>query len=124
MIAFGTLTTALSFYLVSLAMNWAIQAFGLTGVADPASLTALMILLSLYGLVLMPINNAFSRWRERMADDYALEATGKSGAFASAFTRLANQNLSEIDPQPWVVVLFYSHPPLSARIIKAEKWGQ
>jgi STE24 endopeptidase len=124
MIAFGTLTTALSFYLVSLAMNWAIQAFGLTGVADPASLPALMILLSLYGLVLMPINNAFSRWRERMADDYALEATGKSGAFASAFTRLANQNLSEVDPQPWVVVLFYSHPPLSARIIKAEKWGQ
>jgi STE24 endopeptidase len=124
MIAFGTLTTALSFYLVSLAMNWAIQAFGLTGVADPASLPALMILLSLYGLVLMPINNAFSRWRERMADDYALEATGKSGAFASAFTRLANQNLSEIDPQPWVVVLFYSHPPLNTRIVKAEKWGE
>jgi STE24 endopeptidase len=124
MIAFGTLTTALSFYLVSLAMNWAIQAFGLTGIADPASLPALMILLSLYGLILMPINNAFSRWRERMADDYALEATGKSDSFAEAFTRLANQNLSEVDPQPWVVFLFYSHPPLNARIAKAEKWGQ
>ena len=124
MIGFGTLTTALSFYLVSLAMNWAIQAFGLTGIADPASLPALMILLSLYGLILMPINNAFSRWRERMADDYALEATGKSDSFASAFTRLANQNLSEVDPQPWVVFLFYSHPPLNARIAKAEKWGQ
>jgi STE24 endopeptidase len=124
MIAFGTLTTALSFYLVSLAMNWAIQAFGLTGIADPASLPALMILLSLYGLILMPINNAFSRWRERMADDYALEATGKSDSFASAFTRLANQNLSEVDPQPWVVFLFYSHPPLNARIAKAEKWGK
>jgi STE24 endopeptidase len=124
MIGFGTLTTALSFYLVSLAMNWAIQAFGLTGIADPASLPALMILLSLYGLILMPINNAFSRWRERMADDYALEATGKSDSFASAFTRLANQNLSEVDPQPWVVFLFYSHPPLNARIAKAEKWGK
>lgn len=123
MIAFGTLTTALSFYLVSLAMNWAIGAFGLRGVADPASLPALMILLSLYGLLLMPIENAFSRWRENMADDYALEATGKSEAFASAFTRLANQNLSDVDPQPWVVFLFYNHPPLNARIAKAKKWG-
>lgn len=124
MIAFGTLTTAVSFFLVSLAMDWAVQTFGLNGVADPASLPALMILLSLYGLLLMPIENAFSRWRENLADDYALEATGKSQAFASAFTRLANQNLSDVDPQSWVVFLFYSHPPLNARIAKAEKWGQ
>jgi len=124
MIAFSTLTTALSLYLVSLVMGWAVQIFGLTGVSDPASLPALMILLSLYGLILMPIENAFSRWRERMADDYALESTGKSQAFTSAFTRLANQNLSDVDPQPWVVFLFYNHPPLNARIAKAEKWGQ
>ena len=124
MITFGTLTTALSFFLVSLAMDWAVQSFGLNGVADPASLPALMILLSLYGLVLMPINNAFSRWRENLADDYALESTGKAQAFASAFTRLANQNLSDVDPQSWVVFIFYSHPPLNTRIAKAEKWGE
>ena len=51
-----------------------------------------------YGLITMPIDNAVSRWRERMADDYALQATGKTEAFASAFTRLANQNLGECGP--------------------------
>ncbi|MBW6467303.1 MAG: M48 family metallopeptidase [Brevefilum sp.] len=124
LIGFSTLVTALGFFLVSLAMDWAISAFGLTGVADPAGLPALMILLSLYQLVTMPIENAFSRWREGKADDYALKATHKPEAYASAFTRLANQNLSDIDPEPWVVFLFYNHPPLNARIAKAEAWAE
>jgi hypothetical protein len=34
----------------------------------------------------MPLENALSRWRESMADEYALKSTGKSEAFASAFT--------------------------------------
>ncbi len=122
LIGFSTLLTALGFYLMSLAMDWAIAAFGLTGVADPAGLPALMILLSLYQLIIMPIDNAFSRWREGKADDYALQATGKAAAYATAFTRLANQNLSDVDPEPWVVAMFYSHPPLRERIAKAEAW--
>jgi STE24 endopeptidase len=124
LIGFGTLVTALGFFLVSLAMDWAISAFGLTSIADPAGLPALMILLSLYQLVTMPIENAFSRWREGKADDYALRATDKAEAYASAFTRLANQNLSDIDPEPWVVFMFYNHPPLRARIAKAKSWRE
>ncbi len=122
LIGFGTVLTALGLYLVSLGMNWAIGAFGLSGVADPAGLPALMILLSLYQLVIMPIDNAFSRWRERLADDYSLSATGKPSAYKTAFTRLANQNLGELDPERWVVFFFYSHPPLNERIAKAEAW--
>jgi STE24 endopeptidase len=51
-----------------------------------------------------------------------LEMTGKNQAFAAAFTRLANQNLSDVDPEPWVVFLFYSHPPLKQRIRIAEDY--
>ncbi len=122
LIGFSTLLITLGFFLVSLVLNWAVNTFGLTGVADPAGLPVLMILLSLYQLVVMPISNAFSRWRERMADDYALETTDKPEAFASAFKQLANQNLGEVDPEPWVVFLFYNHPPLRDRITKAENW--
>jgi len=122
MIGFSTLLTSLGFYIVSITMNWTISTFGLMGVADPAGLPALMILLSIYQLVMMPIDNAFSRWRETLADDYALVATEKPQAFSSAFTRLANQNLGEVDPEPWVIFLFYSHPPLKERIAKAENW--
>jgi STE24 endopeptidase len=122
LIAFGTLSTTLSLYLASLALNWAIRYFGFTGPADIAAFPALGLIFGAYGLVTMPIDNAISRWRERMADDYALQSTGKTEAFASAFTRLANQNLGEVDPEKWVVFLFYSHPPLGERIAKANRW--
>ena len=122
LITFGTLSTTLSLFLASLALNWAIDYFGFTGPADVAAFPALMLIFSAYGLITMPIDNAVSRWRERMADDYALQSTGKSEAFASAFTRLANQNLGEVDPEKWAVFLFYSHPPLGERIEKANTW--
>ncbi len=123
LIAFGTLSTLLGFYLASLAMNWAVARFGFMGVSDVAAFPALGLILGAYGLVTGPIDNAFSRWRERMADEYALEATGKNEAFASAFVRLANQNLGEVDPERWVVFMFYSHPPLRDRIEMAKHWG-
>lgn len=122
LIAIGTLSTLVSFYLASLAMNWAVAAFGFAGVGDVAAFPALALVLGLYGLITSPLDNAISRWRERMADEYALEATGKKEAFASAFIRLANQNLGEMDPEKWVVFMFYSHPPLSERIAMARGW--
>ena len=124
LIAFGTLSTTLSLYLASLALNWAIGYFNFTGPADVAAFPALGLIFGAYGLITMPIDNAVSRWRERMADDYALESTGKREAFASAFTRLANQNLGEVDPEKWVVFLFHSHPPLGERIAKAYQWKE
>jgi STE24 endopeptidase len=123
LITFGTLSTTLSLFLASVALNWAIRYFGFTGPADVAAFPALGLIFGAYGLITMPIENAVSRWRESMADDYALQATGKREAFASAFTRLANQNLGEVDPEKWVVFLFYSHPPLGERIAKANHWN-
>jgi STE24 endopeptidase len=122
LIGFGTLTTAVGPYLASIVMNWAVSFFGFTSVADVAAFPALTLVISLYGLLIMPLENGFSRWRERLADIYALQATGKNEAFASGFTRLANQNLGEIDPEKWVVILFYSHPPLGERIEMAKNW--
>lgn len=123
LIGFGTLTTTIGLYIASLVLNWAIGFFGFAGPADVAALPALGLILGAYGLITMPLENAISRWRENLADDYALRSTGKAEAFASAFTRLANQNLGEVDPEKWVVFLFYSHPPLGERIEKAIKWS-
>jgi STE24 endopeptidase len=120
-ITFGTLSTTLSLFLASLALNWVIHYFGFTSPADVAAFPALNLIFGAYGLLTMPLGNAVSRWREGLADDYALQATGKREAFASAFTRLANQNLGELDPEKWVVFLFYSHPPLGERIEKARR---
>ncbi len=122
LIAFGTLSTTLSLFIASLALNFAVDFFFFTSAADIAAFPALILILSAYGLLTSPIDNAISRWRENMADDYALSSTKKSEAFASAFTRLANQNLGEVDPEKWVVFMFYSHPPLGKRIEKARNF--
>jgi STE24 endopeptidase len=118
--------TALNFaglYLASLALRWSAAAFGWSGLADPAGLPALALVIGAFDLVSMPLANAFSRWRERMADQFALQLAGHPAAFASAMTRLANQNLAEADPEPWVVAMFYSHPPLRSRIQMAGNSG-
>jgi STE24 endopeptidase len=123
LIAFGMLMTVVGLYLASLALNWAVGYFGFTGPADIAGLPALAVVLGAFGLITQPLGNAISRWRERMADEYALQSTGKTDAFASAFVRLANQNLGEVDPEKWVVFMFYDHPPLGERIKMAESWS-
>ncbi len=122
-IAFGTVSTTLGLYLASVALNWAVGYFGFSGPADIAAFPALALILSVYGLITQPLDNAISRWRERKADEYALQATGKNEAFASAFTRLANQNLGEVDPEKWVVFMFHSHPPLGERIENAGRFA-
>ena len=119
----GTLLTTLGLFIASLALNFAVSYFSFTSSADIAAFPALMLILSAYGLLTSPLENALSRWRENMADDYALTSTKKGEAFASAFTRLANQNLGEIDPEKWVVFMFYSHPPLGERIEKAKRFA-
>jgi len=122
LITFSMVSTTLGLFIASLALKWAIGYFGFESVADVAAFPAFSLIIGAYGLLTMPVENAVSRWRENMADDYALQSTGKREAFASAFTRLANQNLGDVDPEKWVVFLFYSHPPLGERIAKAQNW--
>jgi STE24 endopeptidase len=111
--------TLVGLYLASLVLDWGVSYFGFSGPGDIAGLPLFILVMALYGLVTMPLSNAYSRWRERRADEYALRMTSKGEAYASALTRLANQNLAEVDPEPWVEVLLYSHPALGKRIAMA-----
>jgi STE24 endopeptidase len=115
-----TVVTLVGLLLAFLGLRWGIAFFGYQGPADPAAMPLLVLVMGLYGLVTMPLGNGFSRWRERRADEYALQLTNNGPAYASALTRLANQNLAEVDPEPWVEWLFYSHPALGKRIQMAQ----
>jgi STE24 endopeptidase len=118
-----SISTLVGFYLAALVLQWGVAAFGFQGPSDIAALPIFLLAMGLYGLITMPLTNAFSRWRERRADGYALLTTRNPGAFASAMTRLANQNLSDIDPEPWVEFLLYSHPALEKRIKMANSFA-
>ena len=76
------------FWLANLVMRWGIARLGYTGLTDPATLPLLMVALAIFGLVTMPLSNGWSRWREVMADRYALTMTGQPWAFTNAVTRL------------------------------------
>lgn len=119
----GTILTTLGLFIASLVLDYLVTVFSFQSISDIAAFPALALILTAYSLLISPLENALSRWRENMADDYALTSTKKAEAFASAFTRLANQNLGEIDPEKWVVFMFYSHPPLGERIEKAKKFS-
>lgn len=121
-IAVSSISTLGGLWLASGILDWGVRVFGFTSPADPAALPLFGLAIGFFGLATMPLGNGWSRWRERLADQYALSTTGKGTAFAAAFTRLANQNLAEIDPEPWVEWLLYSHPALYKRIKMAEEF--
>lgn len=121
-IAIETVITVAGLYLASLGLDWGTDYFGYVGAADVAALPLLGLTLGAFGLITMPLLNTYSRWRERRADEYALRLTGNGAAFASAFTRLANQNLADADPPAWEEFLLYSHPALSKRIAMAQSY--
>jgi STE24 endopeptidase len=120
-IAVESVVTLGGLWLASLGLRWSVAVFGFAGPADVAALPVLALVMGAYALVTMPLGNAFSRWRERRADEYALRSTNNAAAYATALTRLANQNLSEAEPEPWVEFLLYSHPALGKRIAMAQK---
>lgn len=119
---FQTILTLGGLYLTSLGLTWGVSIFGYESVSDIAALPLFALFLGIYGLITMPLGNAFSRWREYLADDFSLQITGKPEAYKSALIRLSNQNLAEIDPEPWVEFLFHSHPALKKRIQRADEF--
>jgi Zn-dependent protease with chaperone function len=123
-IAFQSIVTLIGLYLAHLGLQAGVRIFGFEGVADIAAFPLFAAVMGVFGLVTMPLGNAWSRWRERMADRYALVTTRKSGAFITAMTKLANQNLSEVDPERWVEFLLYSHPAIGRRIQMAQAFAQ
>jgi len=118
-IILGTATTFAALFAASRLYGPAAAWCG-TGAPDaPGSLPVLGILLILFALFTVPLGNALSRHNERQADAFAVRATGRPGAFASALERLAAMNLADRAPNPAVEFLFYSHPAVGKRIAAA-----
>ena len=63
--------------------------------------------------------NAYSRHAEYRADQQAV-TEGYGPALVTALKKLARENFAHLAPAPALVVLEYSHPPLSERIAAVE----
>ncbi len=104
------------FGLAHLALRATAATFGFQGTSDVATLPLLSLVVGISVLILAPVLNAFSRHLEGEADLFALGLTRNPEAFASALTRLTDQNLTEAQPPRWVEALFYDHPSYVRRI--------
>jgi len=86
-----------------------------------ATLPMLMFAITVFSLLVEPLQNIVSRHFERQADRYALRQTGLRGAYVSAFKKLAKLNKDDPNPNPVEVFLFHSHPPIAERLSMAER---
>ncbi len=116
--------TLAGFFVADLLLTWGVAQLGYEGVADLAAMPLFALALGVFGLITLPLENGFSRWRERLADEYSLESTRNAPAFISAMEKLANQNLAELDPEPWVEWLLYDHPPIGRRLKMGQEFGR
>jgi len=121
-IVVSSFVTLIALFVVALVLNWGARALGFSGPADVGALPLLALAMGIFGLLTLPANNAYSRWREARADATRSSRLKIHRPSPGAMTRLANQNLADADPQPWVVFLLYSHPPIRQRLAMAANW--
>ncbi len=108
-------------YLVNVVLHWAVNTQHIyTSLTDAATIPLLLALMGAFGLIVMPIGNGLSRAIEYQADEYALQSTQMVEPFKSAMTRLANQNLSDVEPSPMIEFLFHDHPSINKRLKHAD----
>jgi len=115
----------LLFYLGYRMMGWVLArwgaGWGIRSLEDWASLPALALLLSVFSFLSNPAGNAFSRYVEHQADQYGLEVThGLTPDYqqvaAHGFQVLGEVDLSDPNPSPLNVFLFYDHPSIADRV--------
>lgn len=122
LIGWSAMTTFVGLWIADSVLRWALPRFGFERVSDLAAFPLLALCLFGFSLLVMPLNNSFSRWRERLADVAALELTRNPDGFIRAMRKLAEQNLADLAPHPAIEFLLHDHPSLSRRITLAEQW--
>lgn len=118
-LGFNFVTSFLSFALAFYVLNILVEKLGYAGASDLAALPLLYLVFFLCGILLTPLGNAYSRWREREADRFSLKAVG-AGGFIPAMEKLAKINLADPDPHPLIEWWFHTHPPIKKRIEMAK----
>jgi STE24 endopeptidase len=89
---------------------------------SPAAVPALFLAIAVVSFVANVPANQLSRQVEASADAFALRITDDPDALVDLQLRLADRNLSDVDPPGWAKVLFGTHPTTLERIGSAQAW--
>jgi STE24 endopeptidase len=97
------------------------RAFGTDApISDPRGLPVIAFMISLFGLLCLPLLNTFSRTLETQADIYSLKTENRPDALSSALVKTAEYRY----PRPGRLeeIIFYDHPSVEARVHRAMEW--
>jgi STE24 endopeptidase len=119
MIATGVLISLAGFWLLDQLLVWW-AGVPTAAEAPTSSLPLVMFAMSVFGLLMSPLQNVISRHYERQCDRYALTRTGFRDAYRSAFQKLARLNKDDPEPNSVEVFLLHSHPPIAERLAMAD----
>jgi len=108
----------LSFFLMSLCIGNTklFEAFGMEHVSIYAALVFFGFLYTPVSMLLGIVSNAVSRKHEFEADAFAVRTIDDKSAMIDGLKRLTVENLGNLKPHPFEVLLNYSHPPILQRI--------
>src|SRR5437660_7770210 len=94
--------------------------WGVRGVADPAGLPLLALILSAFFFVLTPFSNTVTRATEREADVFGINTAREADGMAKVALKLGVYR--KLDPGPVEEFIFFDHPSGRARIRVAMDW--
>jgi STE24 endopeptidase len=94
--------------------------WGVRGIADPAGLPLLVLILTTLLFVATPLLNTVVRVTEREADAFGLNTSREPDGMAQAALKLGAYR--KLDPAPLEEFIFYDHPSGRARIRMAMDW--
>jgi len=123
-ILFFLIVTVLAFAYLRWALDWTLQRWGekwqIRGVGDAAVLPLVVLLVSIFGFVITPVMNTFTRTQEYEADMYGLNTSRQPDGEAQADIHLGEYR--KMNPGPIEEWIFFDHPSGRNRIYAAMRW--
>ena len=120
-ILFYTVSALILFLIADRTFPWFARRFGSSAaLVEPRGLPILMFMVSLFGVVTLPIFNTFSRMIETQADAYSLRTENRPDALATSLVKTAEYRY----PRPGKLeeIIFYDHPSVERRVRRAMEW--
>lgn len=119
-----TVVTLITFALLKWSFAAALRRWGerwrVRGIADPAGLPLLALIVAAIAFVMTPVNNTLTRVGEVEADAFGLNAAREPEGFAKVALKLGTYR--KLDPAPLEEFIFFDHPSGRARIRMAMDW--
>lgn len=97
---------------------------GAAAAGDPRGVALLLFIIAVLTALAGPAGSLVSRRIEARADVHSLDLSKDPQTFVAAERRLALTNLSDLEPNPVLYGLFFTHPSSPERIAMARTWAR